>query len=82
MGEGTMSEDTQDFHVTDWLADGIRGMRHKLSGPRGETGPACIHLRNARREVLLAMRSLLDRAIERTEAEPTIKKKTTKIKVE
>jgi hypothetical protein len=32
--------------------------------------------------VLLAMRSVLDRAIERTEAQPTIKKKTTKIKVE
>jgi hypothetical protein len=76
-----MSEEIQEFHVTDWLADGIRGVRHKLAGPRGETGPARTHLRNAQREVLLAMRSVLDRAIERTEAQPTIKK-TTKIKVE
>jgi hypothetical protein len=77
-----MSEHPEEFHVTDWLADGIRGMRHKLRAPGGEQGPVRTHLHNAQREVLLAMRSLLDEAIERTEAQPEIRKKTTKIKVE
>jgi hypothetical protein len=77
-----MSERSEEFHVSDWLADGIRGMRHKVRAPGGERGPARTHLHNARRELLLAMRSLLDHAIERADAEPTIKKKTTKIKVE
>ena len=38
------------------------------------------HLRAARRERMLAVRSLIDAAIERTEEKP--KKKTTKINVE
>ena len=41
------------------------------------------HLRMAGKEALLALRSLLDRAIERTEAaEKTVTKKRTKIEVQ
>jgi len=64
------------FVFEDWVRDGIRGLRHSST---------CLpedfrkHMRTARKEVLLAYRSLLDTAIEKTEEAP---KKRTSIKVE
>ena len=71
----------REFVFEDWLAEGIRGFRgcyKKLSSHLPEEFRE--HTRTARREMLLAMRSLLDTAIECAEEKP--KKKATKIKVE
>ena len=74
----------KEFEFEDWLAEGIRGFR---GGYRKASlhlpGKFRQHAQAARREMLLAMRSLLDAAIERAEKEPqTKKRKATKIKVE
>jgi hypothetical protein len=78
-----VNEEAKEFVFEDWLAEGIRACR---AGFRKSAGKECLpeefqaHLRASRKEMLLAMRSLIDAAIERTEEKP--KKKTTKIKVE
>lgn len=71
----------REFVFEDWLADGVKGFREgykKLSPHLPEEFRQ--HTQAARREMLLAMRSLLDTAIACTEEKP--KKKATKIKVE
>lgn len=71
----------REFAFEDWLAEGIKGFRascKKISPRLPEEFRQ--HTRTARREMLLAMRSLLDAAIECTEEKP--KRKATKIKVE
>ena len=74
----------KEFAFEDWLAEGIKGFRggyKKLSPHLPEEFRQ--HTQSARREMLLAMRSLLDAAIERAEEEPELKKKkASKIKVE
>ena len=73
----------REFVFEDWLAEGIKGFRtrrKKLSPHLTEEFRQ--HTQTARREMLLAMRSLLDAAIERAEEKPEPKKKTTKIKLE
>ena len=71
----------KEFVFEDWLAEGVRGCRasYKKLSPH-LTEEFHQHTKAARREMLLAMRSLLDAAIESTEEKP--KKKATKIKVE
>ena len=72
----------KEFAFEDWLAEGIKGFRgcyKKLSPHLPEEFRQ--HTQAARREMLLAMRSLLDAAIECTTEEKP-KKKATKIKVE
>jgi hypothetical protein len=72
----------KEFVFEDWLAEGIKGFRASC-----KKHPALLpeeffqHTKAARREMLLAMRSLLDAAIACTEEEKT-KKKAMKIKVE
>ena len=71
----------REFVFEDWLAEGIKGFRgccKKLSPHLTEEFHQ--HTQAARREMLLAMRSLIDTAIECAEEKP--KKKATKIKVE
>jgi hypothetical protein len=71
----------REFDFEDWLAEGVKGFRascKELSPHLPEEFRQ--HTKSARREMLLAMRSLLDTVIERTEEKP--KKKATKIKVE
>ena len=71
----------REFAFEDWLAEGIKGFRagcKKLSPHLTEEFHQ--HTQAARREMLLAMRSLIDAAIESTEEKP--KKKATKIEVE
>jgi hypothetical protein len=73
----------KEFAFEDWLAEGIKGFRgcyKKLSPHLPEDFRQ--HTKAARREMLLAARSLLDAAIECTEEKPEPKKKATKIKVE
>ena len=74
----------KEFLFEDWLAEGIKGFRASC-----KKHPALLpdeffqHTRTARREMLLAMRSLVDTAIEYVEEkEEKTKKKTSKIKVE
>ena len=73
----------RDFDFEDWLAEGVRGCRasYKKLSPH-LTEEFRQHTKAARREMLLAMRSLLDAVIERVEEKPELKRKTTKIKVE
>ena len=72
----------KEFAFEDWLAEGIKGFRGCY-----KKHPALLpeefrqHAKTARREMLLAMRSLLDAAIECTTEEKP-KKKAAKIKVE
>ncbi|MGI6208489.1 MAG: hypothetical protein ACOYEW_09770 [Anaerolineae bacterium] len=63
-----MSQSKKDFDFSEWLADGVEG----LIGTRPKIVPALPeafseHTRAAFREMLLAYRSLVDAAIEKTE---------------
>ena len=74
----------KEFAFEDWLAEGIKGFKgcyKKLSPHLPEEFRQ--HTKAAHREMLLAMRSLLDAAIERAEEKPDPKKKkAAKITVE
>ncbi len=71
----------REFDFEDWLAEGIKGFRARCKEPRLFLPEEFRqHSKAARREMLLAMRSLLDAAIECAEEKP--KKKATKIEVE
>ena len=78
-----VNEEAKEFVFEDWLAEGIKACRtgfRKSVGKEFLPAESRAHLRASRKEMLLAVRSLIDAAIERTEEKP--KKKTTKIKVE
>jgi len=70
----------KEFVFEDWLAEGVRGLRSCLRGKRVLPEECVEHLRAARKEMLLAMRCLLDVAIECTGEEPP--QRATKIEVE
>ena len=75
----------REFVFEDWLAEGIKGFRaHCKKHPSFPSEEFYQHTRAARREMLLAMRSLIDATIEYVEEkeEKPNKKKATKIKVE
>jgi hypothetical protein len=61
----------EDFDLEDWLEEGREGLRDVLRRKRREVLPSEFrrHTRAARREMLLAVRSLLDSAIQRFEEE-------------
>jgi hypothetical protein len=78
-----VNEEAKEFVFEDWLAEGLRACRTGFRKGRDKEflpEESRAHLRTARKEMLLAVRSLIDAAIERTEEKP--KKKTTKINVE
>ena len=66
--------DENEFDLEGWMEEGLKGLRSCLPKEFVE------HMRAARREQLLAIRSLLDAALERTEQKP--RKKVSKIEVE
>jgi len=78
----TPTSEGSEFSFARWLAEGLEGMRPRHMMPRCVPMETKTHLRAARREVLLAARSLLDKGIEMLEKEPPAPKKVTKIKVE
>jgi len=77
-----MTAAEKEFVFEDWLDEGMKGIRSRLRRRRGLLPEEFHnHVRAARKETLLAVRSLLDAVIESTE-KPKPKKKATKIKVE
>jgi len=72
----------KEFVFEDWLTEGIRAMRARAHERKHKVVPEefCGHMRTARKEFLLAFRSLIDEAVKQTE--PESPKKATKIKVE
>lgn len=80
---GDPMSEVQEFAFEEWLAEGVRGVRSKLCRPLlPEEFRA--HCRAAQKEMLLAVRSLFDAAIERLEQPPknATRRRATKIKVE
>ncbi len=61
----------KEFVFEEWLQDGIEGIRGKMEQKKADFDPSKFrqHLRNAQKEQLLAMRSLIDNAIEYLEKE-------------
>ena len=63
-------EPVEEFVFEDWLRDGIKGFREnvekrmKAEGVGFDTSEFRQHMRNAGKEHLLAVRSLLDNAID------------------
>lgn len=74
--EATQREE-KEFDLEEWLREGIRGLRRSLKcRPPALPEEFKMHTRAARREMLLAVRSLLDSAIRELEEipEPAAKK--------
>jgi hypothetical protein len=64
-------EPVEEFVFEEWLRDGVKGMRDKFESQmtgkgrrRFDASEFRTHMRNARKEQLLAFRSLLDSAID------------------
>jgi hypothetical protein len=74
---------SEEFRVSDWLAEGVEGIKSKVQVPRVDLMPEAFgeHMRASRKEFLLAFRSLFDSAIDKMEQKGTTRK-ATKIKVE
>jgi hypothetical protein len=70
----------KEFVFEDWLVEGMKGLSSCRKGRKVLPAEFAEHMRTAHKEMLLAMRSLVDAAIQRTEEKP--KKRATKIKVE
>jgi hypothetical protein len=68
----------EEFRFRQWLSDGAKGIRSAVKTTTSLPEGFWEHSWAAGREALLALRSLLDAAIDRTERQP---KKVTKIKV-
>ena len=83
MAEKKAKVEEEEFDLEKWLADGIKGLRRTLKEKRLRIFPEQFkeHTRAARKEMLLAVRSLIDAAIEEIEAKPEPPKKATKIEV-
>jgi hypothetical protein len=83
-----VEEETQvegeEFDLDAWLNEGRQGLRRILRPKRRQILPAEFkaHTRAARKEMLLAVRSLLDTAIEKLEGEPEPARQATKIEIE
>ena len=59
------NESFEEFVFEDWLRDGLKGMRGKFGhGKRFDTSDFYAHIRNAQKEQLMAVRSLIDSAID------------------
>lgn len=81
----------REFAFDSWLAEGISGVRAEGRRKKDEIVPEVFrqhieesrtHMKAAKKEFLMALRSLVDAALKKVEAEPEPPKKATKIKVE
>ncbi len=82
MATAAAKEEVKEFAFEDWLSEGIKGMRSRYRRKKEKHSAFWEHIRAARKEMLLAARSVIDAAIERLEEQPKEKKKATKINVE
>jgi hypothetical protein len=76
---------SEEWSLKNWLSEGITGMRDAVRLPTGGLLPGEFgeHMRTARKEFLMAFRSLFDAAIEGADkATGSARRKATKIKVE
>jgi hypothetical protein len=67
----------KEFDFEEWLRDGFKGMRSEFKGRKVQfdTSNFRTHLRNASKEQLLAVRSLIDSAIEFIDKQEATSKK-------
>lgn len=79
-----MSNGETEFRFDDWLSEGIHGIKAQRRRVMKSILPKEFgrHVRAARKEMLLAVRSLVDEAIEHTEKKDKEPPKATTIKVE
>lgn len=70
----------KEFVFEDWLAEGVKGLSSCRKGRKVLPREFAEHMQASHKEMLLAIRSLVEAAIQRTEEKP--KKKATKIRVE
>ena len=84
MDEEKTRTEGKEFDLEDWLEEGIEGLRRRMKRKRLQIFPEEFkkHTRAARKEMLLAVRSLLDQAIEEVEKEPEPARKGTKTKID
>lgn len=63
------------FDFEEWLRDGVEGVRSEFKRTKQnfDISSFRIHIRNAQKEQLLALRSLIDKAIEALEKDETKK---------
>ncbi len=56
----------KEFVFEEWLRDGVEGIRHKMTSKKAHFNLSDFrtHIRNAKKEQMLAVRSLIDSAIE------------------
>ena len=76
---------SEEFSVGSWVSDGIKGAKNAVQGLGVGLFPEEFkaHMKASRKEFLLAFRSLVDTAIEKTETpKKTTTRRATKIKVE
>jgi len=76
---------SEEWSLKSWLSQGVTGVRSAVRLPTGGLLPGEFgeHMRSARKEFLLAFRSLFDAAIEGADkASTSARRKATKIKVE
>lgn len=59
----------KEFVFEEWLRDGIEGMRHKMEQKKASFDPSNCrkHIRDAQKDQLLTIRSMIDKAIEHIE---------------
>ena len=74
MAEKLKTGPVKEFVFSEWLRDGVQGMRSKIEcglEKRGkiDTSEFRAHMRNARKEQLLAIRSLVDSALDSIKGE-------------
>ena len=60
----------KEFVFEDWLAEGVKGLRSCLRGEKVLPKEFAEHMRASHKEMLLAIRSLLEVATQRTEEKP------------
>jgi hypothetical protein len=71
MAEKVIETEEREFELEDWLNQGIKGLRRTLMcRPPMLPKEFKAHTRTARKEMLLALRSLLDAAIRDLEETP------------
>jgi hypothetical protein len=75
---------SEEFSFRNWASRGLEGVRSKVHMPKGKILPEEFqsHMKESRKEFLMAFRSLFDKAIERIDNPKSSRHKGTTIKPE